>query len=269
MQRTSSQWIIPVVLAVAAAAALIFYWIQINRDVPPPATQAPSSAEVAEPAALPKPVHPVAPPAPVADPQAELLPLPSLDQSDEYFKLGLTDVFGDPVAEMLVETGVIEKIVATIDNLPRGQVAEKIRPVAPVVDSFRADGQDDSGEYFISETNYERYELAVDMASSANLLALIDLYRRFYPLFQSAYENLGYPDAYFNDRLVEVIDHLLETPNVQGPIALVRPHVLYEYADESLESLSGGQKMIIRMGTENADKTKQFLRELRQLVTAL
>lgn len=268
MQRSSSQWLIPVVLAVAAAAALMFYWTRINPDAPPP-TQPASRPAVVEPASPPEPVHPVAPPVAVADDQAELVPLPSLDQSDEYFKLGLTDVFGDPVAEMLVESGVIEKIVATIDNLPRAQVAEKVRPVGPVVDSFRAEGQDDSGEYFISETNYERYELAVDMVSEANLKALTDLYRRFYPLFQSAYENLGYPNAYFNDRLVEVIDHLLETPNVQGPIALVRPHVLYEYADESLENLSSGQKMIIRMGAENADKTKKALRELRQMVTAL
>lgn len=268
MQRSSSEWLIPVVLAVAAAAALLFYWSRISTDAPPP-TQPASRPVAVEPASPPEPVHPVAPPVAVADEQAELVPLPSLDQSDEYFKLGLTDVFGDPVAEMLVESGVIEKIVATIDNLPRAQVAEKIRPIGPVVDGFRAEGQDDSGEYFISDTNYERYELAVDMVSEANLKALTDLYRRFYPLFQSAYENLGYPDAYFNDRLVEVIDHLLETPNVQGPIALVRPHVLYVYADESLENLSSGQKMIIRMGTVNADKTKHALGELRKMVTAL
>lgn len=268
MQKTSSQWLIPVFLAVAVAAALMVYWTMVSPEAPEPAP--PTTSPVAEePATPPPPAHPVVAAEPVADEQPDLIPLPSLDQSDEYFKLGLTDVFGDSVGEMLVESGVIEKIVATIDALPRDQVAEKIRPIGSIVDSFRVAGQDDSGEYFISETNYERYELAVDTVSTANLQALTDLYRRFYPLFQSAYENLGYPDAYFNDRLVEVVDHLLLTPAPAGPIALVRPHVLYEYADESLESLSSGQKMIIRMGEENAAKTKVALSELRQLVTSL
>jgi len=38
-------------------------------------------------------------------------------------------------------------------------------------------------------------------------------------LFQQSYEDLGYPGQYFNDRLVEVIDDMLKTPDVQGPIS--------------------------------------------------
>ena len=45
---------------------------------------------------------------------------------------------------------------------------------------------------------------------------LAALYVRFYPLFQQAYRDLGYPNGYFNDRLVEVIDHLLVTPEIAG-----------------------------------------------------
>jgi hypothetical protein len=86
-------------------------------------------------------------------------------------------------------------------------------------------------------------------------------------LFQSAYTELGYPDAYFNDRLVEVIDHLLETPEPAGPVALVRPHVLYEYANPDLESLSSGQKLMLRMGNEHMVRIKKMLGELRQLIT--
>jgi hypothetical protein len=88
-------------------------------------------------------------------------------------------------------------------------------------------------------------------------------------LFQDAYVALGYPDGYFNDRLVEVIDHLLETPEVNDPIELVRPHVLYEYSDPNLEALSSGQKLLLRMGSDNAARIKGTLRELRVLVTAM
>ena len=68
---------------------------------------------------------------------------------------------------------------------------------------------------------------------------------------------------------IEVIDHLLETPEVNDPIELVRPHVLYEYSDPNLEALSSGQKLLLRMGSDNAARIKGTLRELRVLVTAM
>ena len=97
---------------------------------------------------------------------------------------------------------------------------------------------------------------------------LIATYTRYYPLFQEAYESLGHPPQYFNDRLIEVIDHLLETPDLQGPIALAQPNVLYEFADPALESRSAGQKALIRMGSENATAVKDKLRELRSELIA-
>ena len=77
---------------------------------------------------------------------------------------------------------------------------------------------------------------------------LTALYFHFYPLFQQAYQSLGYPNGYFNDRLVVTIDNLLATPDVNGPISLVRPNVMYQYADPKLEKLSAGQKLLVRMG---------------------
>jgi len=65
------------------------------------------------------------------------------------------------------------------------------------------------------------------------------VYLRFYPLFQQAYQDLGYPNGYFNDRLVKVIDVLLATPQIAGPIELVRPKVMYAFADPTLESAAG------------------------------
>ena len=97
----------------------------------------------------------------------------------------------------------------------------------------------------------------------ADVKALALVYQRLYPLFQQAYEDLGYPGKYFNDRLVEVIDQLLQAPEVPGPIALVQPKVFWEYADKDLESRSAGQKLLIRMGPANARVIKAKLREFR------
>jgi hypothetical protein len=96
---------------------------------------------------------------------------------------------------------------------------------------------------------------------------LVAAYVRLYPLFNKAYRDLGYPNGYFNDRLVEVIDHLLATPEMDGSIRLAQPRVMYEYADASLEGRSAGQKALVRMGAENASRVKAKLREIRRQVT--
>jgi hypothetical protein len=62
---------------------------------------------------------------------------------------------------------------------------------------------------------------------------------------------------------VQVIDDMLAAPDVQGPIKLTQPGVFYEFADPSLEQLSAGQKVLIRMGPKNAALVKSKLRELR------
>jgi hypothetical protein len=67
--------------------------------------------------------------------------------------------------------------------------------------------------------------------------------------------------------LVEVIDHLLQTPDIRGPIELKQGRVFYEYADPALEARSAGQKLLLRMGTQNASVIKGKLKELRIYVT--
>jgi hypothetical protein len=106
------------------------------------------------------------------------------------------------------------------------------------------------------------------LVGSVDTQTLVSTYTRYYPLFQQAYESLGHPPEYFNDRLVEVIDVLLAAPEVPGPIALAQPGVLYEFADPKLEALPAGQKVLIRMGTDNARIVKTRLRELRSELIA-
>ena len=246
---------------VAAAAA---YWY-FGRELPPPApvVEVPAPPEPGE-VRDEGPSFPVPELLPERAAAGELMPLPALDDSDRYFELSLADILGSGVVELLVDDALIEKFVATIDNLPRNTVAERIRPVGRLQRPFAADGQDGSGEFMLNPANYDRYDLLVAMLARADQVALVDTYRRFYPLFQEAYEKLGYPDAYFNDRVIEVIGHLLDTPEVDQPVMLVQPNVLFEYADPALESLSAGQKLMIRVGPDHAVQVKQFLEEMRE-----
>jgi len=255
---TEIKWLVALLAAIAAAGALWYFWGDLHTqqpviDEPPPAVADRNSGE---------PLHPIQP-LDLTPGEGELVPLPSLDESDSYFALALVDLFGRDLETLLAGEGLIDKTVASVDNLTRARVAEKIRPVGRIAGNFIVESADGNGAWLLSQDNYARYDFLVNMLAGANLDEVVATYRRFYPLFQEAYLRLGYPDGYFNDRAVAVIDQLLATPQPAEPIRLVRPHVLYEFADPELEALSSGQKLLIRMGPDNAGRVKSILAELR------
>lgn len=257
--------LILIVFAAALAGAVWFY-----RDDILPASDEPVAAQY-EPidqdhAIKSAPLHPIEPPLSTESFDGELLALPPLDDSDSYFLLALIDVFGNDVGNVLVNEGLIDKFVATVDNLTRSHVPEKIRPVGGLSGAFGLDAAESNGQVQLNPENYKRYDLLVNLVAGADLNVIASTYRRFYPLFQESYVRLGYPNGYFNDRVIEVIDHLLATPEPTGPIHLVRPLVLYKFADANLEALSSGQKLLIRMGNRHAESIKIVLQGLRGMI---
>ena len=263
LDNTEFKWLVLFLLAAGAGAALWFFWDDISPPPEPPT--AIDSGQVGQELAPRDPLHPVEPLS-LTPGEGELVELPPLDKSDSYFALALIDIFGNDLADLLDDEGLIDKSAATIDNLTRSHVAEKIRPVGRIQGTFVVTAAGANGPYYLSPDNYGRYDFLVNMLTGANLDELTATYRRFYPLLQEAYTQLGYPDAYFNDRVVAVIDHLLATPAPEEPIQLVRPHVLYEFADPGLEALSSGQKLLLRMGGDHAARVKSVLAELRNRV---
>ncbi len=101
----------------------------------------------------------------------------------------------------------------------------------------------------LGAANFARYAAWIELVDSLDADATAALYKRLYPQFQAAYEDLGNPDKYFNDRVVEVIDHLLSAPEGPATITLVRPNVYYEFADPALESQSAGPEAAAAHGT--------------------
>lgn len=267
MRKDNVQWLIPVSLAIAAVLALWFYWAAIKREPPPPEAL-PEESETSPVSPVPKaePVYPLSDPNVPAEPRPALPPLPALEVSDESVRLSLTDLFGESLAAALAPDRLIERITVTLDNLPREHVAERMRPLSGIGGQLVVESQDDSGEFLLVPENYSRYDALLAQVAATDVTDIAGIYRRFYPLMQEAYINLGYPDGYFNDRVVEVIDHLLATPDVSESPVLVRPNVLYEYADEELEQLSSGQKLLIRMGPEHRETVKAKLAEFRELI---
>jgi hypothetical protein len=255
-QKKWLYWAIPAVVAVAIGAAL--WYGRSHRQ----AEQARQTPAVAVPEAPPASTEP-----PIRNPVAETpppKPLPPLAESDPSLSESLSGVFGRALDPFLVPKNIIRHTVVTIDNLPRKKTAVQMWPVKPIGGEVLAKGEGE--ETTLDASNYARYEPVIKILRNTDTAQVATLYKQYYPLFQEAYVSLGYPEGYFNDRLVEVIDHLLATPEVPGPVKLKRPSVNFEFADAELEGLSSGQKTLIRMGSANATIVKDKLRELRKAI---
>jgi hypothetical protein len=220
-------------------------------------------------------VHSVAataPPAPAANIERQIehpiaqgpdtAALPALNDSDQVVHDSLAGVIGRaPVEQFLSPQNIVRHVVVTVDNLSQRKVAVDLRPIKPTPGQTVVSTQGEITS--LGDANFQRYAPLVHAVQQTDVKSLAVIYQRLYPLFQQAYEDLGYPGKYFNDRLVQVIDHLLQAPEVPAPIQVVQPKVFYEYADPSLESRSAGQKLLIRMGPANARIIKAKLRDFR------
>ena len=246
------------VVVVGAAASAYFFW---PREAPPPAP----TGRMDLPAA-PAPKVAQAPRHPMESEPAEQ-PLPALRESDGPVAAALSLLIGlDAFGKMFLTDNLVGNIVATIDSLPREVVSRRVNPLRPVPGLPATAGKD--ADLALAPANAARYAPHMRLVEGVGTEKLVAFYRRHYPLFQQAYVELGYPNGYFNDRLVEVIDHLLATPEPAGPVRLTQPKVLYEFADPALEELSSGQKMMLRIGKDNRERVKAKLTEIRAAVTA-
>lgn len=255
-------WVAGMVAAVAAAVGGYWYLTRTPAIAPPP----PPAAKAEEPPTpapppIEHPVEAVQPPAPQAE------PLPSLAESDPALLTALANLIGaQRVQDWLYPDTLVRRFVATIDNLPREKAAPRLLPVRPVGGAFVVSRPNEA--LAIAPENAARYTPYVQALEKIDAKQLAGIYLRFYPWFQQAYEELGYPKGYFNDRLVAVIDHMLAAPEPAAPILLTQPKVLYQFADPQLEALSAGQKTLVRIGPDNARRVKAKLRELRREITA-
>jgi len=247
-------------LGIGAVAALGFgayLWQRSEPELPPPPrVEAPAPTPVVEEKEVIE--------YPLAAKPAEDPPLPGLADSDKLLLSTIIELLGNPrVQDLLQLPGIVRRIVVTVDNLPRDKAPPASWPVKPVGGSLRVRGSAAADSLAIDPANAARYANYVKLLEAIDVNKAVALYVRTYPLFQQAYVELGYPKKYFNDRLLLVLDHLLATPQPAGPLKLVQPRLVYEYADPQLEALSAGQKTLLRMGPEHAARVKTKLAALR------
>jgi len=190
--------------------------------------------------------------------------LPPLQSSDTVVKDTLSKLLKIKILEQHLKLdAIIYRFVLTIDNLTARTLSVKERLMQSPPGIFMVKHDKNSDRITIDHENYRRYTQYIQIIESVDKKKLVLLYQKYYPLFQSAYESLGYRGRQFHDRLLEVLDHLIEAPVPPKTVTLAQPNVFYTYTDEELEQASAGRKILYRMGLVNAARLKDSLSDLK------
>jgi DUF3014 family protein len=278
MNRMSFAAIAATVLTVAGLGGL--YWWQQRDKTPTLVTNAPPATDTQ--AAAPPPVASAASEPAIRHPVDESLAAAGAasapaDAAPLQWPAALNDLLGKSAVTRFVQSDdFARRLVVTVDSLARAHAAPRLWPVHPTAGRFSVAGQ---GELRgIAPENAGRYTPLVTLITAVDSKRAAELYVRMYPQLQRAYEELGFPGRYFNDRVIEVIDHLLATPEpasgaplmqlaeVRGSVPSTQPWLRYEFADPALQSLSSGQRILLRVGPPHRQALKAKLSELRRLL---
>lgn len=199
--------------------------------------------------------------APVAEAAVDL---PRLNDSDSFVAEKISELSsGTSLLGYLVDEQLVRRAVVLVENISRGQYPQTALPYKPIVDDMQV-SSDDGRLFTMEAASYTRFDAAVAAFVALDTEQTVGLYRLLSPLLQQAYAEIGFRDAEFEQALIKAIDAVLSAPEIEGPFQLVKPSVMYLYADTRLEELANMNKQLIRLGPENSARLKAKLREFKQ-----
>jgi len=199
--------------------------------------------------------------APVAEAAVDL---PRLNDSDSFVAEKISELSsGTSLLSYLVDEQLVRRAVVLVENISRGQYPQTALPYKPIVEEMQV-SSDDGRLFTMEAASYTRFDAAVASFVALDTEQTVGLYRLLSPLLQQAYAEIGFRDAEFEQALIKAIDAVLSAPEIEGPFQLVKPSVMYLYADTRLEELANMNKQLIRLGPENSARLKAKLREFKQ-----
>ena len=199
--------------------------------------------------------------APVAEAAVDL---PRLNDSDSFLVEKISELpSGTSLLSYLVDEQLVRRAVVLVENISRGQYPQTALPYKPIVEEMQV-SSDDGRLFTMEAASYTRFDAAVAAFVALDTEQAVGLYRLLSPLLQQAYAEIGFRDAEFEQALIKAIDAVLSAPEIEGPLQLVKPSVMYLYADTRLEELANMNKQLIRLGPENSARLKAKLREFKQ-----
>jgi hypothetical protein len=197
--------------------------------------------------------------------EADAVPEPevSLGRQQQLLREDLAVRLGPGQLEVLVEERLLERLVTTVNSLDGAPVPLRFRPLAHVPGLPRLDS--DGDDWRLTETPDPRYRLYRAMFDRMDAVEMAELFDRYEPALDKAWQALGENAGQtFRQRTIEILKHLAEFEPPASRPTLHQPKVLYEYIDPSLEQLSWGRKILVRIGPEHAPPVQRKLAALAE-----
>jgi hypothetical protein len=217
----------------------------------------------------PAPIAAQAPAAPIAAPvvtevQPKIPPAPvvSEETGDQYARESIDAVNGGKaLAQFVAGDYVVERAVAIIDALRRGEVPYKLLPVGKPSTPFPI--SDNGLRVTLDTAGFSRYDGFAQWVGGLDTPALISLLNDYERIATQALTRMGVSDFDIRSAVLAATTQILSTPQVTVDAELMRREANWVYMDPELEALSSLQKQVLRMGPENADIIQQKARDIR------
>ena len=217
----------------------------------------------------PAPVAAEAPAAPIAAPvvtevQPKIPPAPvvSEETGDQYARESIDAANGGKaLAQFVAGDYVVERAVAIIDALRRGEVPYKLLPVGKPSTTFPI--SDNGLRVTLDTAGFSRYDGFAQWVGGLNTPALVSLFNDYEMIATQALTRIGVTDFDIRSAVLAATTQILSTPQVGADAELMRREANWVYMDPELEALSSLQKQVLRMGPENADIVQQKARDIR------
>jgi hypothetical protein len=213
--------------------------------------------------------------------------LPLLDESDDWLKIKLPEItWRKELLKLIIDEDMIRRFVVFTDNfaqgiiayehspfiLPNAKFSPDIESVTLQENSLQAGSSDSAIEgttqvkqnvWQWNENSSRRFSLYVDLLRSMDSESLVQWYSEIKPLIDEAYSELGYEDD-FTNTLQDAITRVLDMELPKSSMTLIRPSVMYQFADPELEALPDTDKLLLRLGRDNLLVMKSVLLELHE-----
>ena len=273
--------IIILLFVVFASVLTVFFWqtekqtkpalvpaplIEAKPQIQPPETLEPQvqiQPQIEEP--QPELLAEIAPEQPAIEPLAKKtfdFELPSLEESDDAIFNQLKTKLTSQAQNLLLNEAVIERVVSAVTAISQNQMPYGLSPIKRPAGSYAVIEID--GLFYYSNSNAARYQPYLDLLDAMPAQQWAEFYLHIYPLLQESYQQLGYGDKQFSLVVQKALTNLLASPTPSTTLPLIRPHVLYEYANKDLQqNTTAIDKLMLRIGATVNNQLKSRLKSLK------
>ena len=207
----------------------------------------------------------------VAEVEEEVLPeLPpeptvTVETADTYAREIIESVNGGKaLAQFVAGDYIVERAVAIIDALRRGEVPYKLLPVGRPSKPFLI--SDDGLRVTMDPSGFNRYDVFAQWVNGIDVLAIVDLLNEYEQIATEALSRMGVGDFDIRSAVLAATTEILATPIAPESAELMKREANWIFMDPELEALSSLQKQVLRMGPKNSEIIQGKARELRGAV---